>query len=147
MIFYIFCAGEILKPSSDHNHAPDCIKIEVKRVINKVKRKAKNSEDTTMGVIRSATGAVSEEVAAELSSQESMQKRVRNVRKQNIDNFPHYEDLSSMIIPEYYQKTLKNEKFLMYDSGDSSLRFLIYSTPGNLNFLKSCKICICDGTF
>lgn len=55
--------------------------------------------------------------------------------------------ISDLIIPEEYTKTFSGKSFLLYDSGDDEKRFLLFTTDKNLEYLSTCKIWHCDGTF
>jgi hypothetical protein len=55
--------------------------------------------------------------------------------------------LVELIIPDLYSKTKTGEDFLLFDSGSSVDRILIFSTRKNLQLLAQCRHWYCNGTF
>ena len=50
-------------------------------------------------------------------------------------------------IPEEFTKTIKGELFLIYDSGPTNGRILIFATQSNLDILVRSEHWYADGTF
>ena len=56
-------------------------------------------------------------------------------------------NLHEMVIPDEYKTTCKGENFLLYDSGLSENRILLFSTEKNMQLLQASSDWFCDGTF
>jgi hypothetical protein len=50
-------------------------------------------------------------------------------------------------LPSRFMKTVNDEDFLLFDSGLSSDRIMLFSTSKNLEFLQLLKVWLVDGTF
>ena len=145
---YIIFIGEVIA-ETEHNHASNSVDIEVRKVVNKLKRKAaKSQEPSTRSVIQKSVLNVPNVVAAKLPHVSSMSRTVQRIRCTTIHQFPTPVDLGFMIIPDSYRVTVKSDQFLLRDNNDSSSkRFLIFSTHENLKMLKKCGIWLADETF
>ena len=76
-----------------------------------------------------------------------MKRTVRRER-QAIDAAPVQPDsLQELVIPPEYQTTAKGDNFLLYDSGPSAQRILIFGTLCNVEMLNASHIWLADGTF
>ena len=57
------------------------------------------------------------------------------------------ESLEELQIPIEFQRTTKNDVFLLYDSGPQLRRILIFGTQRNVEMLMLARIWLADGTF
>lgn len=64
-----------------------------------------------------------------------MKRNINNARKDGPSNA---KNLLNLKIPHEYTPTTKGELFLMFDSGPSQDRILIFSTVQNLELMKRC---------
>ncbi|XP_068211896.1 uncharacterized protein, partial [Palaemon carinicauda] len=137
----------IEKESGDHNHAGDGAKVEAARVQEKVREDALNSRDTPHYIVSCASMGVSGAVALKLPSISNIKRNIRNIRakKNYVPALPDCQE--DLIIPEDFTKTHKGELFLMYDSGPTNDRILIFSTQRNLDLLARSENWFADGTF
>lgn len=135
----------IVKEVNEHNHSRDVVNIDVKRVIEEVKREARDTSDTPSQIIKKISLNVSDEVAGQLPSVTLLKKAINRVRKPT--DLPTVTSTEDLNLPENYKVTEKNEPFLMADSGKDTQRILIFSTQKNLDLLKCQDTWFCDGTF
>lgn len=77
------------------------------------------------------------------------QNLLRTIRRRQCRHRPPLpSDLSTLTIPEPYNRTLRNEVFLQYNMGyGTNERILIFYAPRALEYLCRSKYWICDGTF
>lgn len=118
--------------------------------MDKLKITAKTTRNPTRQVITNATRGLDKATLASLPSEKSMVKMVNRYR--NDARHPkNPRDVSELILPEEYCKTIKGKKILLYDSskenGEDDSRFLIFGTKENLKFLAQCDHVYMDGTF
>lgn len=138
--------GDLIK-TSDHHHPGDSAVVEVKKTLSKLVKKAQKSELKTKTVVSKAVANISDEASALLPCIPVMKRRVQRARARKRTLFPTPNDRESLIIPDEFTVTHKNEPFLLHDSGPSKRRFLIFSTTKNLQCLSSCDMLFADGTF
>ena len=85
--------------------------------------------------------------AVKLPKMNSLKRTIQ--RKRSITNsIPvQPESLEELQIPIEFQRTAKNDVFLLYDSGPQLRRILIFGTQRNLEMLRLARIWLADGTF
>lgn len=130
----------------EHNHSANAPKVAGKVFMSNLKRKASVSDESTQKVIKKELATVPDSVSPHLPSTSSMTRTVQRTRETKIDMIS-YTNRQDLILPENFKVTLKNEKFLLYDSGLVSERILIFSTVSNLSVLARSKTLYVDGTF
>lgn len=111
--------NEIISFSSDddHNHTPDSAKIEVTKIRAEIKAAAVTTSKHPQVIIASCTQNISASAAVQLPAVRSMKRTIRDNRVMAENSHPLPTSLSELRIPRKYQRTLKNENFLLYDSG------------------------------
>lgn len=128
-----------------HTHSGDGTIVGRAVAMKTLKRKAEESLDRGRNVISKLNENVSVTVAASLPKSKSMVQTIRRVRVNNdIPAAPT--TLIDLIIPEN-MKNIGDVPFLLYDSGPSANRILIFSTQRNLELLRRAKVLAMDGTF
>lgn len=129
-----------------HSHPPDPAKIEVRKVEERVKETAANTQDTPRTIVQNALGGVSPEIAERIGSATNLAATVRRKRKRE-DNLPraprNQEDLR---IPPQYRR-IDGEEFLKYDNEDFERRIIIFATNTMLALLVQSSHWMSDGTF
>lgn len=90
---------------------------------------------------------MSSPVKSVLPSVNSLTRSVQRARKKNDMIVVNPNSIGELMIPDVYKFTEDGKSFLLYDSGISKDRFLIYSTKENLELLADCDVWCCDGTF
>lgn len=131
----------------EHNHAPDLVAIQAKRIVGNMKRKAEKSQEATTVLVAGAIGKASTNIAPELPTAELLTRTVARVREKANPQFQTPQSLADLVIPDQYKLTEKGDNFLHHDSGGDKNRFLIFTTDENLDRLARCNIWQCDGTF
>ncbi|KAI6656232.1 hypothetical protein LOD99_1565 [Oopsacas minuta] len=120
---------EIVKRMNEHLHVPDvqataCCGIKVG-----IKRETRDTHDSSQCIIGEGMLTASEGTAAKLPPVQPTA-------------------LAELFLPAEYQRTAKEEQFLLYNSGeDDAHRFLIFGTQRTLGMLQQSKIWLADGTF
>lgn len=76
-----------------------------------------------------------------------MSRNIRRLKqKKNVAPVaPKY--LRELIFDERYTVTTNDENFMMYDSGPTDRRTVIFATDANISFLQECEEWYLDGTF
>jgi hypothetical protein len=99
-----------------------------------------------LAIIRATN--VDEAAQHALPSTALLKRKIKRIRKTESGIPANPTSIKELVIPESYQKTLKGENFLAYDSGqEDAQRILIFTTTANLNLLKTSSNWYVDGTF
>ena len=117
---------EILKRTNEHLHAPDEQAVSCCEVKVGMKRKAKDSQDSSHHIVSEGLETVTEGTAAKLPKLDSFKRTIQ--RQQAAPVQPA--TLEQLPLPEEYKKISKGEQFLLYDSGPMSQRILIFGSNG-----------------
>ena len=134
-----------LRIEQEHLHEPDQQLIECIALKAGVKRKARDTNDTTHHIIGHSLDPATESSVIKLPKLDSMKRTIRRERH-IIDAAPG--QLESLdVIPQEYQITAKGENFLLYDSGTNTQRMIIFGTQRNVEMLNAFHIYLADGTF
>lgn len=118
----------------------------VKRTIDQVKEMAKTSDSPPSKIIAQAVRNLPDSVSINLPNNSALRQVVHRARTKSSSIPPLPRDLASLQIPDPYDKTSANDKFLYYDN-NSERRILMFTTLRNLNDLASNSEWACDGTF
>ncbi|KAK3907826.1 Alanine--tRNA ligase [Frankliniella fusca] len=140
--FQIFRDG-----TAKHLHAADPAEIEVKRISNRVKRRALESPNETPSAGLAATvGAPPEEIVQRLPERRSMRRMVNRVQVGQRPQNP--KTIQDLLIAPPQDVTLRGTRFPMYDSSvDDPDRLLIFASPESLKILAICDMLFSDRTF
>ncbi|CAF1021830.1 unnamed protein product [Didymodactylos carnosus] len=119
--------------SQTHNHGRNACKLEIRKVYDDLKQCA-TTEQPMNDIIVRCTSKMSVEARKKLTKLKHIKRLVHYHRKKQIKPIAK-ETLSDANL--LLTKTLKNESFLQYDSGEESEnRFMIFSTEDNLHLLE-----------
>lgn len=130
----------------EHNHMVDPRDVEVTKTKEKLKRSAKDSDETTRSLVAKSLDGVSNESLAQMPGYKSLAEMVRRQRKDKHLNAPA--NLMELEIPQEMAQTTDGEPFVLYDSGpDEKNRLIILGTEQNLDVLATCDVLYMDGTF
>ena len=128
---------EIVKRTGEHLHEPDEQQIECIALKAGVKRKVRDTNDTTHHIIGDSLDTATESTVIKLPKLDSLKRTIRRER-QTIDAAPvQPESLDELVIPPVYQMTAKGENFLLYDSGPNTQRIIIFGTHGTFKTAPS----------
>ena len=128
---------EIIKRTNEHLHAPDEQAVSCCEVKVGMKRKARNSQDSSHHIVGEGLQTVTEgTAAAKLPKLDSLKRTIQRqrVRQQTAPVQPT--TLEQLALPEEYKRTSKGEQFLLYDSGSETQRILIFGTQRNLEMFQ-----------
>ena len=115
---------------------------------SKSKSLAKNSEQSTRGILSTLLETMNSGTVIKLPKLESVKRTLRSYKNIGIESCGKSADTASIIIPSKYTLSLKGKQFLLYDSGfGDDKRMLIYSTPRFMKILSQTNYWHCDGTF
>lgn len=135
---------EIEYQNEKHNHTPDAVAINVRKAENTIKEKARTLTDAPQQILASVTSSMAQSVAGQLPCSSALKRNINNARKNGPSRST---DLLELVIPAEYTVTSKGDQFLLFDSGSSSDRILIFSTEKNLELMQKCDHWYADGTF
>lgn len=142
--------GVIIKKINEHSHDSVAAKIESDRVVCQIKKRAIESVESTSQVINECTTNLSVAAQGVLPNMPALKKHVRRQRLQGRCVPPTPATLEELVIPEVYKfyapEESVTEQFLLWDSGSSNQRVLIFGRQRNLQYLNQSKWFI-DGTF
>ena len=124
---------------------PDGRRVDVVRIQDCIKRKAKDTQETQ--IITSVVSSISESAAASLPTVHTMRRAIRRHRQQEGIPHPIPQNIQDMKIPEELKVMACGKAFLLYDSGPGGARTLIFSTTRNLELLQAAEAWFADGTF
>nr|CAI5821208.1 unnamed protein product [Callosobruchus analis] len=139
--------NSVLKKNGSHNHTADAREVEKTKFYNKMRKDAINTQEAPHHVISTASSELSQATAAYLPKVSSLKRTIRNIRtkEEAVPALPlHRRDI---VFPQEYQVTIKGEGFLLYDSGPSDDRMLVFSTRRNISLLAQSAHWYADGTF
>lgn len=128
-------------------HMADPAKVNARKVINKIKKKATTTATLPSTIVVTATAHASRSAKAELPDAHLLTKTIRRVRQRNNPQLLTPSTLKELIIPESFQTTIDGKQFLFYDDSTNKNRFIMFTTEEDLKRLSACKIWLSDGTF
>ena len=138
---------ELIKRTNEHLHAPDEQAVSCCEVKVGMKRKARDTKDSSHQIVGETLQTVSEGTSAKLPKLDSLKRTIQRqrVRLQAAPVQPT--SLEQLTLPEEYKRTSKGERFLLYDSGPETQRILIFGTQRNPEMLEQSTVWMADGTF
>ena len=137
----------IVKRINEHLHGPDMGKDTCLVTKAGLKCKAEQSQDTSQHIVAESVQNIPEATATKLSKLNTLKRTIqRQLAKANLAPVQP-ENLAHLEIPIEYQRTSKNENFLLHDSGFEERRNLIFGTKTNTEMLELAPIWLADGTF
>lgn len=98
-------------------------------------------------VIANAVRSSSDETFAKIGNIDAIKRNIRNIRNRESDLPKIPKSIDSFEIEGKFAKTNRNEDFLLYDSGPSFNRIIIFATQNMFNLLCESKKWFGDGCF
>lgn len=132
--------------NTEHSHIPDARTVKKNTVLSTIKTEAKTNKENVRNIIAAACNNVEQVVAASLPSIQLMSRMVNRVRNSE-NSVVNPKNLIELVFDESITQTSNGENFLLYDSGPSNERLLVFGTAKNLDLLKQCDSIYMDGTF
>ena len=138
---------QTIKRINQHFHGPDIHKVSCLEVKAGIKQKAVQTQDSSHHISAEGVLSISDMTSVKLPKMNSLKRTIQ--RKRSITNsIPvQPQSLEELQIPIEFQRTAKNDVFLLYDSGPELRRILIFGTQRNVEMLKLAHIWLADGTF
>lgn len=130
-----------------HSHAGDISEVESKKAMQKAKKLAKTSRETTSTIAQRTLEHVTPATATCLPPMDNILRTVQRTRQKTNPQIQTPLNRGDLVLPEVYTKTKDNDLFMCHDSGGDRKRFIIFSTTKNLEWLADCTHWFCDGTF
>ena len=138
----------IVKGTNEHTHIPSEEEVNCRETKVGVKRRARESQDTSHHIVGESMQLISEGTATKLPKMDSLKRTIQRERARTLAAPVQPATLSQLALPNEYMMTAKGEPFLLYDSGAADAqRFLIFGTQANLHMLQSSRCWLADGTF
>lgn len=139
--------NDITKESGQHNHAADAAEVEAAQVMQNVRENARRTQDAPHFILSQASFGLSQATSAKLPKVDNMKRTIRNIRTKH-DAAPAIPgNRRELVIPDNYKITKNGADFLLFDSGPTDDRILIFSTRRNLRLLAQSMHWYVDGTF
>lgn len=132
-----------------HTHEPDHVAADVRKVVNTVKRRARESpNEPPLNKGMDVVGAVEDDDVLLMMPDRNFLRRIMNTT-QNEQRPPVHASLEDVTISPPYNATKNNQLLIFLDSEDTlpDNRFLIYTTQANLRILSVSRLMYGDGTF
>lgn len=134
--------------TGSHAHAPDGRILDVSQIRNHIRETINQQVGVpTRTIVVDALGQAKAATAAIMPTTQALTKQVSRLRRaKNIPNIP--KSIDQIVIPEFLQRTLKDENFILHDDGPAAEdRMIIFGTTKNLNMVNRAEIIYADGTF
>ncbi|KAI6648615.1 hypothetical protein LOD99_7972 [Oopsacas minuta] len=140
--------GNGVKRTNEHLHVPDVQTTGCCEIKAGIKRKTRDTQDSSHHIIGEGMLTASEGTTGKLPKLDSLKRTIQRQRASVLSVLVEPTALSELVLPAEYQWTAKGEQFLLYDSGeDDAYRFPIFGPQRNLGVLQQSKIWLADGTF
>lgn len=130
----------------EHNHTASAAQLEVRRIVNTIKRKAMKTKEQTSSIVADGILNVSTAAAGIAPSVKHLARTVQRARVRANPTPANPKCREDIVFPPKYCRTAKDEHFLLYDSGGPE-RKLLFGTKKNLDILAACNEWFMDGTF
>jgi len=139
--------GEIVHRWKDHiTHIGDAAADEAAEILTEI-RKAAGSTLAPKVCVADAVATASQSALASLPTLNHVKRNVRNIRGRECD-YPKLPGTRRDIeIPKSLLRTKNGKNFLLFDSGATDDRVMLFGTRKNLSVLQHCKLWLVDGTF
>ena len=119
---------KIVKRTNEHLHAPDEQVVSSYETKVGIKRKARETQDSSHHIVGESLETVSEGTATKLPKLDSLKRTIQRQRVHQLAAPAQPTSLEQLVLPAAYQQTAKGEQFLLYDSGPETQRILIFGT-------------------
>ena len=109
----------VVKRTGEHLHDSDALGVICLEVKAGVKRRARDTTDTTQQILSDVllVRSTSDAIATKLPKLDSLKRTIRRERKEGKRIPRKSESLEEIVIPPDYRLPVKKENFLYYDSG------------------------------
>lgn len=144
-------SDEVVKRLHEHNHGSDAAAVEVNRVLNAIKERAKTTVETPAQIITTEVQNVTQAVQGMMPRNGTIRKVIQRQRRAVNAPPPAPVDLQTLIIPEDFQRYETSpghfEEFLLIDTGAGPNRILVFGRERNMEWSGEIRSLYMDGTF
>ena len=144
--------GTVLIPTelseiiASHSHAPNLSRAEMLRNYQCMNLRATDSGEKKRTIVSQGMVGLSESSIASLPRLESVKRTIRR-QKVSMKIVLSIKSAACVLIPDRYMRTLKDETFLIFDSGiGDTNRMHMFSTPKMLSLLQESQSWFAEGT-
>ena len=139
---------KFLDEIDEHTHAPLQAEFQVTKVKAGIRRLAEETEEITQQILGTELRKISDGVAANLPSLETLCKNVHHSRQdRNMPPTPSHRENIPGLPPAYRSKT-NEDPFLVYDSGVGDEQWIfVFASQDALQFLADSEHWYADSTF
>lgn len=138
--------GNVVKKEVEHSHAPNPADVSARRIVEEVKRTARDTTENPQNIVANVCSDVPAVVISQLPEFANMKRLVRLERNRLGHASVNPTSLEDLIISDDYAQ-INGKPFLLYDNASDGDRILIFTTQENLFFLTRNPHWYCDGTF
>ena len=122
---------EVVKRTNEHLHSPDEQAVICQETNIGIKRKARDSQDSSHQIMGESLLMVSEGTAAKLLKLDSLKRTIQRQRVQQLAAPVQPTSLEQLALPPEFQQTAKGEQFLLYESAPETQRSRTHIFQGN----------------
>ena len=115
--------NEIVKRTNEHSHTSDNTAVSCREVKANLKRKAKDTQESSHYIVSDSLQTNTEGAAAKLPKLDSLKRTIQRQRVHHNIVMVQPTSLEQLFLPEEYKLTSKGEPFLLYDSGPETQDF------------------------
>ncbi|CAG7819980.1 unnamed protein product [Allacma fusca] len=133
-----------------HNHPPDPDRIAARKIIATAKENALASWCSNMASIMQSVEDEATRVNLDVSylgRTNSLKRRINDAKVRQFGLQSLGESFATLQIPEPLEKTMRNQRFLLYDNNNATNRVIIFASDDSLDKLSYCDTWLLDGTF
>ena len=130
---------------SEYKHAANPMAVSALKQLSKIKKDARDTDNTTNSIVTTNIGGMHEEVLAKLPRFDTIRRDVRRQREVN-QPYPEISENTLLKMPNPYNVSSTVEQFVHYGNRRHD-RFIIFGTRENLQFLQNSENWCMDETF
>ncbi|CAF1040411.1 unnamed protein product [Rotaria magnacalcarata] len=136
----------LLHENDNRNHPGNPVSTEIRIFEEKIRHRARNSNEATQNVIAYCLTNLSNHAVARLPDFKHVKRNIQNHPvKKDLPEIPH--DKAFNLIPDKLTTTKRNSFFLQFDSGPGNDRIIIFASAEQLQLLENGEQLLVDGTF
>ena len=124
-----------------HSHLPKHKEFQIRKVQQKIKAQARDTEETTSQIILNALPELSKEALPVAPSQDALARMIQRSRYKKPDMREEPTNFFQLVLQEGDKITTENQNFLLFDSAaegvdDENRRLIMWATEENMEFLS-----------
>lgn len=144
--------NQVIKEVNQHSHGSDAAKINVAKIMTRIKRRATETTEIPSMLLNIALQDTSTSVLAKMPKKDSIRKTIQRIRNETQSAPPQPTNRAAIIIPIEYQmiegEPQQSENFLLWDSGEGdNNRILIFGRESIGQWSNQITRMYVDGTF